>query len=235
VASYPVPDIDWRQLALHEVLGEGASGVIHRADWQGRPAAVKLFKGQITSDGSPQSEMDACIAAGAHPQLIAVRGRIKDHPQSTPGLVLDLVDPSYANLAGPPSLQSCTRDVYPADLRFASGSALAIAGGIASAVRQLHAHGIAHGDLYAHNILWDGQAHALLGDFGAASFFAPDSGQAQALQRVEARAFGCLLEELMERSDCPPALARLRDRCLAPQGLRRPGFDEIDDTLRALR
>ena len=109
VASHPVPDIDWADLRLHEMLGQGASGVIHRASWQGtddgaeRPVAVKLFKGEITSDGSPLSEMDACIAAGPHPDLIAVQGRITGHPAGTPGLVLDLVSPAYQSLAGPPS------------------------------------------------------------------------------------------------------------------------------------
>ena len=199
--DFPVSDIAWSQLAVHELLGEGASGLIHRATWQGEDVAVKLFKGAITSDGSPHSEMDACIAAGPHPDLIAVRGRITGHPAGTPGLVLQLVDPAYRSLAGPPSLDSCTRDVYAPQLRFTRTSARAIAGGMASAVAQLHAHGILHGDFYAHNILWDSRHDALLGDFGAASFFAPGSAQALALQRIEARAFGCLLEELGERCE----------------------------------
>jgi hypothetical protein len=245
MASYPVPDIDWADLSLHEVLGQGASGMIHRASWRAgdgaeQPVAVKLFKGEITSDGSPMSEMDACIAAGPHPDLIAVRGRITGHPAGTPGLVLDLISPAYQGLAGPPSLESCTRDVYAPGQRFSAGSVLAIAGGMASAVRQLHAHGITHGDLYAHNILWDGEHDALLGDFGAASFFDPDSAEAQVLQRIEARAFGCLLEELLQRCEAPDrqqqdALRQLQQRCLAPDARVRPDFAEIDGVLRALR
>lgn len=245
VASHPVPDIDWARLALHEALGQGASGVIHRATWRGddgteRAVAVKLFKGEITSDGSPLSEMDACIAAGPHPDLIAVRGRITGHPAGTPGLVLDLVDPAYRSLAGPPSLQSCTRDVYAPGQRFGAGSLLAIAGGMASAVAQLHAHGITHGDLYAHNILWDGEHDALLGDFGAASFFDPQGPQAPALRRLEARAFGCLLEELAGRCEAADArirevLAPLQAACLSEQVQQRPAFDQIDATLRSLR
>jgi len=253
VAHYPVADIDWSALTLHEPLGEGASGVIHRATWRdarqapnapnangGAPqnVAVKLFKGAMTSDGSPHSEMDACIAAGAHPSLIAVRGRVVGHPAGTPGLVLQLVDPAFRNLAGPPSLQSCTRDVYAGGTRFSAQTARRIAGGIASAVAQLHSHGILHGDLYAHNILWDEAEHALLGDFGAASFFAPDSGaNANALQRIEARAFGCLLEELVERCDrtaTVEALAALAGRCLQPAPSARPAFDEIVGVLQAI-
>lgn len=241
VQSHPVPDIDWHELQLHEVLGQGASGVIHRAAWQGRgDVALKLFKGEITSDGSPLSEMDACIAAGPHPALIPVRGRVSGHPAGTPGLVLGLVDPRYRNLAGPPSLESCTRDVYAPEVRFSWAGLLSVAGDMASAVAQLHARGILHGDLYAHNILWDGAQRALLGDFGAASFFAPDGAQAPALQRIEARAFGCLLEELLERCTDVPAqhrdrIEQLKASCLDADARRRPAFEDIAATLRALQ
>ena len=241
VVSHPVPEIAWDRLQLHEVLGQGASGVIHRATWNdgiaGRAVAAKLFKGDMTSDGSPLSEMDACIAAGPHPDLIAVRGRIAGHPSGTPGLVLDLVDAAYRNLAGPPSFESCTRDVYDDATRFRWKSVLAIAGGIASAVAQLHDRGIVHGDLYAHNILWDGAHDALLGDFGAASFFTPESGQAMGLQRIEARAFGCLLEELLQRcGDAHPQRGRLEHlqaQCVDADPRQRPAFAEIAATLRS--
>ena len=55
-----------------------------------------------------------------------------------------------------------------------------LAHGIASAASPLHAQGILHGDLYAHNILAIPTGQALLGDFGAASFFevaAPEVAQ----------------------------------------------------------
>jgi 23S rRNA-/tRNA-specific pseudouridylate synthase len=130
--------------------------------------AVKLFKGAVTSDGWPHSEMAACIAAGAHPTLIAAQSRIDGHPEGTEGLVMALVDPSFRTLAGPPSLASCTRDVYADDARNGPPIvALRIARDIASAMQHLHARGILHGDLYAHNILWNAQGGGRLGDFGA--------------------------------------------------------------------
>ncbi|MDI9654543.1 lipopolysaccharide kinase InaA family protein, partial [Burkholderia cenocepacia] len=89
----------------------------------------------------------------------------------THGLVMALVDPALTNLAGPPSFASCTRDVYAADARFDPAQAVRIAHGIASVAGHLHARGIMHGDLYAHNILHDGAGGALLGDFGAASLY----------------------------------------------------------------
>lgn len=239
--------IEWAQLSLQQQLGEGASGVIHRGEWthgEGLPraVAVKLFKGAVTSDGWPHSEMAACMAAGAHPNLVAVLGRIEGHPEGTAGLVLELIEPRYGNLAGPPSLASCTRDVYADDAGWPITDAARLARGIASAVEQLHARGIMHGDLYAHNILHDGQGHGLLGDFGAASFLPRDDAvQAFALQRIEVRAFGVLLGELLSR--CQPAvgeggdavtrLRRLEARCVDPDAASRPLFFEIVRALNA--
>ena len=241
--AHPVASVAWSKLALQQQLGEGASGVISRALWtrddgSTTPSAVKLFKGAITSDGLPRSEMTACIAAGEHRGLIPVAGRIEGHPLGTPGLVMDLIDPQYRNLAGPPSLQSCSRDVYADDVRFSRAGLLRMATTVASAVRHLHERGILHGDLYAHNTLWDGSSEALIGDFGAASFFATgDSPESQALQRIETRAFGCLLEELLARctelesSSTQAELIKLRDACLQPQLTRRPSMSEVEHVL----
>lgn len=238
-----VPPVDWHALELAQVLGEGASGVIYRAEWadsgRRRDVAVKLFKGAVTSDGLPRNEMAACVEAGAHPNLIPVLGRLEAHPDATEGLVMALIDSGFRSLAGPPSLESCTRDIYPAGTRFTPEVALAIARGIASAAAHLHGRGILHGDLYAHNILHCGQGRVLLGDFGAASCVPPHDRQAaEALQRIEVRAFGCLLEELLaacsEADRARPALqplAALQARCLADSPGSRPLFAEVVQAL----
>ena len=239
-ARHPIVPIPWPDLALGQQLGEGASGIIYRAQWQrvtgAKEVAVKVFKGAVTSDGLPHSEMLACIGAGRHANLIAVEGKISHHPAGAEGLVLDLISPSYGNLAGPPSLATCTRDVYAPGTTFPLAAAVRLARGIAAATAHLHAQGILHGDLYAHNILATPAGDALLGDFGAASFFDPAGPAAPALQRLEARAFGCLLEELL--AHCPagdPAavamLVHLQQRCTQPEVAERPLFAEIEREL----
>ncbi|HZX33556.1 MAG TPA: leucine-rich repeat-containing protein kinase family protein [Rhodocyclaceae bacterium] len=242
LAEMPVTPVGWDELEIRRRLGEGASGVIHEAAHGAGPVALKVFKGAVTSDGLPGSEMAAWIQAGRHPNLIPVTGRLHGHPDGADGLLMPLVDPEFGVLAGPPSLESCTRDVYGPEKRFSLGAALRIAQGIASAVRHLHGRGIVHGDLYAHNILHCGEGSALLGDFGAASFLMPEDGaSAAAIQRLEARAFGCLLEELVERCDAPAssgkvvdALVGLRDACLGEEVGARPLFEDIEGTLRSL-
>jgi hypothetical protein len=240
VARHPIASISWAQLRIEQQLGEGASGVIYRAGWHRGAAvptevAVKLFKGAVTSDGLPSSEMAACISAGAHPNLIAVKGKIAEHPAGAEGLVLELIDPAFRNLGGPPSLASCTRDVYAPGTVYSLRAVLRIALGIAAAAAHLHAQGIMHGDLYAHNMLYTEAGEALLGDFGAACFFDPaDERQAQTLQQLEARAFACLLDDLL--THCPEAAAlpavhqawqQLQHRCAQPEVAARPLFTEV--------
>ena len=201
-AAATAAPIHWTTLQCQGVLGEGASGVIHAAAWQpaGAPAqqvAVKLFKGAVTSDGLPRSEMAACMAAGNHPHMVGVLGHLAGQPDGTPGLVLQRIPAAHANLAGPPSLASCSRDVYASGLRLQAAAAQAIARGMQSALAHLHRQGLAHGDLYAHSILADAQGHALLGDLGAASFLPEDDPvRRAALQRIDRRALAVLLDEL---------------------------------------
>ena len=202
----PIAHIAWYELQLGELLGEGASGHIWSARWHpasggDRPVAVKLFKGAVTSDGLPGSEMAACIAADVHAHVIGVEGRIDGHPQGAQGLVMGLIPPHYRSLAGPPSLASCTRDVYAGDARFTPAQARDIARGAGDALAHLHAQGLMHGDFYAHNLLVDDQAHALLGDFGAASFLPEgDAARAEALMRIDRRALEVLVDELAQRT-----------------------------------
>ncbi|MBL0465675.1 leucine-rich repeat-containing protein kinase family protein [Aeromonas veronii] len=254
-----VAPIAWETLALGELLGQGASGVIHRATLVGNPAdavtqasgradasqvAVKLFKGAVTSDGLPRCEMAASLAAGTHSNLIKVIGKVADHPSGIPALVMELIDPAFANLAGPPSLDSCTRDIYPEGLRLSVPDALAMAHGIASVAGHLHRAGIMHGDLYGHNILFargsDTPARALLGDFGAASLYDRcDRERAVGLERLEVRAFGCLLEELLAHCDTQDSpldrLHQLKAACLSELPADRPDFAYIERQLAAAR
>jgi hypothetical protein len=234
IAAHPIAAIDWATLVPGALLGQGASGVIHRATaGDGSEVAVKLFKGDITSDGLPHSEMAAFIAAQPHPRLTEVLGRVTGHPEGREGLVMRLIEPGFRTLAAPPSLESCTRDVYDAAQRFSPTTAHALLHGLADALRHLHASGITHGDLYAHNVLWraaqGGHADdALLSDFGAAAFV-PPGATADALERIEVRAFGILMDEVLAHCEPAPrpALAVWRERCLQREVQRRPSFAEL--------
>jgi serine/threonine protein kinase len=241
-----IAEIDWQDIELSAKLGEGASGVIYHAKLRQeglapKEVAVKLFKSNVTSDGLPRCEMAASIAVGLHPHLVGVMGKIRHHPNDEQGLVMPLIASNHINLAQPPSLESCTRDVYAQTTIFSLQELISLSLGIARAAEHLHACGILHGDFYAHNILHNAEGHGLLGDFGAASFLPmQDDYTSQALQRIEVLAFGILLGELL--SHCSESdddansptfqatksrLIQLQKRCTQAEVSARPLFAEV--------
>jgi hypothetical protein len=232
-----LPRVPWPQLDVQALLGEGASGHIYRvlrAD--GEAVALKVFKGEVTSDGLPSTELAACLQAGAHPHLIPALGRLSGHPADADGLLMPLVGAEFRPLAGPPSLASCTRDVYAPGLRLTPHAALTLAAGIAGALAHLHEQGLTHGDLYGHNILHDGSGQARLGDFGAASFLGGvPAYQAARLQALDVRALGCLMEEVLaccdEVAPVPGTVTALVQACLHAEVDGRPGAREVAQAL----
>ncbi len=227
--------IEWADLTINEQLGQGASGIIYKSSLRGyqEDIAVKIYKGEVTSDGLPLNEMNACMAAGNHNNLVKVLGKITNHPQQKEGLVMGLIPNSYKNLGNPPSFESCSRDVFNAGTNFTINQILNIARGTAAVCKQLHSLGINHGDLYAHNIMFDEEGNNLLGDFGAATFYNVNDNYAEALQKIEVRAYGCLLDDMLlnttEDIEHPiiKLLMQLRDNCMHTNILARPLFEEI--------
>lgn len=119
-----------------------------------------------------------------------------------------------------------------------------------------------HGDLYAHNILCSPDGTPLLTDFGAASFVKSQVGsglhssvRADLLEKLEVRAFGCLVDDMMgcmyeeegEKNDQfgvtvgtevrVRVLLRLRElhnRCFLTDVEARPDFANIFQELEAI-
>lgn len=232
--------IPWNELEVTHQLGEGASGFVSTGRWNtvdvagGREIAVKVFKGEVTSDGWPDEEMIACMAAGTHAHLVQVLGQIAQHPQQKKGLVLHLIPAAFKNLGNPPDFTTCTRDTFAPQTVFTLQQVLAVAKAMASVGEHLHARGIMHGDLYAHNILTDEAKGVLLVDYGAATRYDVQGEYAAATERLEVSAYGCLLDDLLSHLPAEPAnevvtdaLLQLKDDCMGEQVLQRPCFAAI--------
>lgn len=227
--------INWNELEIKELLGEGASGNIYKAIYNDIEVVVKIFKGEMTSDGLPQEEMDINISMGVHENLIDVLAQVINHPENKDVLMLELIPSTFFNLGLPPSLESCTRDVYAKDFKLSTKAVLKILKGMANAAVHMHERGIMHGDFYAHNIMIDKDANSILGDFGGASYYeAEDFELNNSLEKLEVRAFGCLIEELLELSkqdnqdiNIKELLSQLKISCLNEVPTERPLFKQI--------
>ena len=235
-----IKEISWEALKVKHILGEGASGVISKAIVNDKEVAVKVFKGKITSDGLPQEEMDINISMGQHKHLVDVLAKVVGHPEEKDALLLELIPSCFVNLGLPPTLESCSRDVYPKGFSLSFTHILKILKGMADATQHMHKRGIMHGDFYAHNIMIDANGNSILGDFGGASYFEPKELQIRnGLERLEVRAFGCLIEELIEISkhdnhEDKETLITLKERCMQQETSKRPLFSEIDECLSLL-
>jgi tRNA A-37 threonylcarbamoyl transferase component Bud32 len=178
------------------ILGQGASGTTRQVLWNDKPVAVKTYTGTMTSDGNPQHEKKLALVASGIPSdfLIQVLGQTSDG-----SLVMELLQ-NYEALAGPPSMESCSRDVYNQKAAsMAPKRALRMLNGLLAVLVQLHEKGICHGDLYGHNILvssTDRKAAVKLSDFGAAFFYDKTAEYGSLMEQIEMRAFAVLVEEV---------------------------------------
>lgn len=193
-------------LELGEVLGQGASGVISKGEWREQKSsenfsgvqefAVKVFKGSVTSDGYPKDELDVCLHMGSHENLVSTFAYCDDDKGSA--ALMHLIPTGYENLGQPPSLESCSRDVFPESLVLTSETVAALVSQLERAVNYLHEHEIAHGDIYAHNVLVDESYHLLFGDFGASSDFSYLTAEIkEQVKKIEKRALGYFIEDLL--------------------------------------
>jgi len=225
-----LPEIAYESLEMSELLGEGASGQIYKAQDKeaAKEVAVKLFKGAVTSDGYAHDEMNAYMSTGSHPHLISVHARIEGDEKL--GLVLELIPSHYENLGLAPNFETCTRDTFTEGTTFSLGTIYSVARAMLSASEHLHQRGLMHGDLYAHNILIDREDHHIyFGDFGAASFYDKTN---TLYEKIEVRAFGCLLEDMLDLCSEKSVkgyrhLEDLTHQCMDEVVENRPCFKEI--------
>lgn len=248
--SADVVTVDWSELGVAEdaePLGKGASGAVYAGRWNGETVAVKVYNNAAkTSDGRPEDEMTASVLAATIKSEGTIKTIARFQRGDSRGLVMQYLDhASWKDLGKPPSFDTVARDTYDDDVRFTAKEIMAVARDVGSALRELHALGVVHGDVYAHNILHVKESpgiepRAKLGDFGAAWFYERDSSNARTIELNEARAFGAVLEEVCARHDGVDgvhpiaALAALAAGLLGERGGRLL-FDDIVQRIAAIQ
>ncbi|CAM9522199.1 unnamed protein product, partial [Scytosiphon promiscuus] len=244
-----LPTIPREEVVLGERLGSGASGDVFAGTYRGKDVAVKVFKSDVGPDGNARDELDVACTVD-HPNLTKslgiVQGSLKRN-NSADGrsgggsgmerfqwLVMDRV--IGQPLAEKPDFSSVLRCRWGSGRRFEPVLVLAVLLQVARAMSYLHEKAICHGDLYAHNVLVDGETGAaVLCDFGA-SFFYPKSKQhdSSMLEGTEVRAFGLMARDMARRSvGCEWILQDLVPSCLQADASHRPSFHEVINQLHA--
>lgn len=244
--SSPMQHVKMTDIELGQQIGEGASGVISQAKWINQPEslqgsaldiAVKVFKGEVTSDGYPRDELANCLKAGDHSNLIKVVAQVTESGQLA--LVMELIPDTFYNLGLPPSLVTCTRDTFKEGTQYSPTEIAKVAYQMVDMLTHLHQNGVSHGDVYAHNTMINDSASVLFGDFGAASNLCLlPAIQQQAMEAIEVRAFGCLLDDLLAIGNTDSnlelfnVLIELKDHCMKELVALRPTFTEIIERLK---
>ena len=76
--ALPIPALDMSQLHLQARLGDGASGDVFAAQWEGSEVAIKIFRSDVSPDGHAQDEIEVATCL-AHPNLVRYGSRRKPH------------------------------------------------------------------------------------------------------------------------------------------------------------
>ena len=237
--SFQLIQFDKGDFEVEHELGNGASGIIYKVSTkENQKFALKVFKGGITSDGSPEDELNHYLKVGSHPNLVTVIGEVNDFEKGKKAVLFDLIPSDYFNLGNSPNFDSCTRDVMKLDIRFSFTQVLSILNSIVSVCQVMHQKGVLHGDLYAHNILAKADGSVYLGDFGAASSYNETYGAKHLFEKLEVRAFGVLIEDVLKVSELNESqylkLNQLSKACLNGVIIERPSFYEIERELKEL-
>jgi hypothetical protein len=211
--------IEIGDLELGSVLGQGAFGVVRRAEWRGRTVAVKQIKKSTIGDDKAvadfEEEIGRMAALPMHENVVRLFG-VVELANGDVGAVVEfcaqgaLVDALYGEKA---------RDLSPDEL-------LQIAYDAACGVMHLHANKIVHRDIAARNVLLAGKKDlvAKVSDFGMArdiesvysgvaseqhtaasigpvKWMAPEQLERMAYSRAsDVFAFGVLLYEIFARA-----------------------------------
>jgi len=197
-----VPQVSSASYTLENILGQGASGIISKAHWSTPQSqfpddiAVKVFKGEVTSDGYPQDELQACLQVGNHPNLVQSLAQVNE--ENYLALIMNLIPEHYQNLGSPPCFKSCTRDTFPQGFSLSIALIENIVSQMQNVFAHIHKQQVCHGDLYAHNTLFDAQGNIIFGDFGAAtSYQMLTSVQQEKVQQIELRALDHFIDDLL--------------------------------------
>ncbi|KAJ0398555.1 hypothetical protein P43SY_003384 [Pythium insidiosum] len=236
--------IDYNELKVGEMIGQGAFGTVHKATWRGTTVAVKILVCQyLTADILEEFETEVQIMSILrHPNICLLMGACLEPPSRC--LVIEYLPRG--------SLWNVLRQEHHFDYSkqtiFARDTALGM--------NYLHSFQppILHRDLKSPNLLVDTSYSIKISDFGLARWMAPEVLAAEKYtEKADVFSFGVVCWEIITRAcpydglcqiqaalgvlnnnlrptipeDCPPLFKRLMTMCWATSPEKRPTFEQI--------
>ena len=237
-----VPWIDENELqSTGEYLGEGASGKVTSYRLNNQAVAVKLIHG-VTSDGKAEDELSVYGAVGPdglNHRVVGCVALLNGHKK---GAVMQQLPKNLEDLALPPTIVEVTEDRWSNwknDTTFCAEFVKNVLTDVANALQYLHNDvGVAHGDVYAHNMKVEkstGRVYLL--DFGASYFTGEYSEKAE---KLEIKSFGVLIGELKARLNVKDdmfhrSLTNLQQQCQNEDVKSRPTFTSVIEVLHNIK
>jgi Tol biopolymer transport system component len=165
-SEMPAPSAHhWRHLVLFEPIGEGAFGTVYRG-WDPRverELAVKLLRRKQDQPGhsalSPLTEARH-LARVRHSNVVVVHGADQDDEQV--GIWMEYIDGK--------TLAAMVREAGPMSAREVTGIGI----DLCRALSSLHAAGLLHRDIKAHNVMREVGGRIVLMDFSGAQALTPE-------------------------------------------------------------
>jgi eukaryotic-like serine/threonine-protein kinase len=157
----PAPVQHWRHLVIFEAIGQGAFGTVYRG-WDPRverEVAVKLLRKSAHSTQSPLTEARH-LARVRHSNVVVVHGADQDEEQV--GIWMEYINGQ--------TLAAMVRDAGPMSAREVTGIGIDLCRALAA----LHAAGLLHRDIKAHNVMREIGGRVVLMDFSGAQVLSPD-------------------------------------------------------------
>ena len=172
-ASVSMPPEPWRwgHLQVFERIGHGGFGDVHRA-WDprlDREVALKLLRSDVPDDAGPRPaviEEGRLLARVRHPNVVTIYGA--ERIDGRIGLWMELVK------------GRTLEEMLRSGRRFTAAEVTRLGVDLCAAVAAVHASGLLHRDIKAHNVMLDDGGRLVLMDFGAGHEADDSTGKASA-------------------------------------------------------
>lgn len=188
-----IPIINIENIKLYEKLGSGASGAVYLCSIydSNDKYVVKLFHNKFGVDGLSSTEISvlSMLYNVNCKNLVKVIAKLENDD----GIIFEYIE-DFKVLGNVPNFNTITRDVMTEKLNY--DKILFIINGIKNAMDKLYELQIIHGDLYAHNIIYNDNIVKLT-DFGA-SFYVENKEIYEKLHKYELRAFKNLILDVVQ-------------------------------------